>query len=198
MSDFRRVISLSPGFASQFTAEGNGYHYRWACRGAAIPVSAAERNGFVADFNWSLGLQVLALLAGIAAVALFAIRSSVTPVAHPVVIIVAGVSLTTTLVALTAWAAWRAPVQALSNRAPVAPPRAAAEVRRSAWAWMRWPQFAFSGGWILFLFELGARRKAPADRLAWWGLAAILFLAMTFAAYKTWRAPSHNSDLARS
>jgi hypothetical protein len=138
------------------------------------------------------------LLTGILAVALFAIRSGVGPAAHAVVVIVAGVSVITSLVMLTAWAAWRAPVRALSNRAPVSPPLALAEARPTAWARVGWPQFAFSGVWILLLFELGARHKSPTDRLGWWGLAVILVLAMTFAAYKKWAPRSHASDWGAS
>ena len=104
-------------FADQFETDGDGYLYRRFSKGAAIRVSAQERDGFVAAFDRTLRRAIWISLGG-------GIGLGV------VLAVVAGV-------AGLAWRFWRvytAPSHDLRHRLPVARERSGADMQRLALA----------------------------------------------------------------
>jgi hypothetical protein len=184
----RGVVSLSPGFAAQFDPDGADYVYRHAYRGAAIPVSAAERDAFVAAFNRAVGLQVLAAGVGFLALLVLTIRLIFVPLAYLIAAIVAASLVLTGLVMTIFWRAWQTPARALSGRAPVAPPLTPAEARRAANAKMTWPQIAFGVLITLFFAERAAVGAPPLGSGVWLCMTAFGLFATSYGADKAWRA----------
>ena len=188
MSTERKVFSLSPGFAAQFDATESGYVYRWAYRGAAIPVSAAERDAFVAAFNRSLAIEVLIVCMCLVGVLLLTLRF----IALPPIEIIGGVVLGSTasagLAVVMFVQAWRAPVRALSGRPPIAPPLSPSEARRAARAKMGWGHVTFGLLFTLVFAERAMANSPPLGSGPWLWMTALGVATTGFAVYQKRRA----------
>jgi len=188
MSEPRGIFSLSPGFAAQFEPDGDAYVYRKSWKGAAVLVSAAERNAFVAAFNRSVALQLLGLIAGLAAVIIMPIRFAFARGPGTVIWVVIGASVLSAILVTVTLAAWGAPARALAGRAAVAPPLSASDARRAQWTKTPWGQVVFPGLWAMFLASRGLERASPVAPWVWFSMAAMLFLAAAGVAWLKWRA----------
>lgn len=188
MSEPRGVFSLSPGFAAQFEPDGDAYVYRKSWKGAAVPVSAAERDAFVAAFNRSVGLQLLGVVAGLAAVIIVPIKFAFARGPETLVWVVVGSCVLTAIVVAVSWASWGAPARALAGRPAVAPPLSAPEARRAQLIKSPWAQLIFTGFWAVFLASRGLERTSAIAPSVWFSMAAILFVGTAVVAWLKWRA----------
>ena len=116
---------LRARFAEQFAPAATGWIYRRGGRGPALPVGDADHAELVAGFDrmlrWTpwVGIPAAALIWGLLEWRdLHPLRWAVMV---PFVLIFGGVL----------WWAWLAPARLLEGRAPVAPPLAGPEVRRT-------------------------------------------------------------------
>jgi len=177
-------------FADQFQADAEGYLYRKNLKAAAIDVSAAERDAFVAQFNRRLtmlyGAFVAAVLVFLAGVVTWAVRTNPVRIEPPLYV---GLGVLVTLFML-GWArAAGAPARALAGRAPAAPELSGDEVRRLAFQRLTWAQLGTSA--VIFAFTLfGLSRRfnllAGWNRL-WLVLAGAAFAAVAYRAFQKWR-----------
>jgi hypothetical protein len=173
MSDARPAFSLSPPFAAQFDRDGDGYIYRRAYTGAAIPVSADERDEFVRAFNRVIVGLGLGLLASVISLIVLTIRFAFGHGAQPFFWIVGGTSVVTIAGSLGFLFAWRAPDRALEGRDSVAPPLSRAEARRVGWSKMGWSQAVFAGFWAVFMASRGVEGAPPVAPWVWFSLAGL-------------------------
>jgi len=187
MSDRRHILNLSPGFAAQFVPDGDGYLFRKAWKGAAIPVDAAERDDFVSAFSRALLLQLFGLVAGLAAVVILPIEFAFARGPLTVVWVVVGATALTVVLVLGFCAAWEAPSRALAGRAAVLPALSKAEARRAGWANLSWAQIGFYLFWALFLASRGLNRTSTIAPWIWFSMAAILLLGSAVIAFQKMR-----------
>lgn len=154
------LATVRENFARQFTPDGDGYLYRQRQRGAAIRVTMAERDDFVAAFNRGVGRLFWGGLAGlIAAMAVFEVWPTLLPpdwqARHEVIVaVVFGVAF------LAIW--WRlttAPDRLLERRARVAGPLDAAARRRVNFAGLSWGVLVF--GAVVTLALIGQTLREP-------------------------------------
>ena len=164
-------------FAAQFESDGKGgYLYRRYGRGAAIRVSAAERDSFVATFGrqsrwWFVGLAV-ATVAGIIALALIGAALHFGEVAQ-YVSIGAMISVFVTAILVLTFRAYDVPRQALTGRKSTGADRSHEEAREIARARQSWGQIL--GVFVTFVIAFAAQTLRY-DVLHGWGRLWLLFL----------------------
>jgi hypothetical protein len=130
MADPFNFESAHKLFADQFKADGADFLYRKSSKGAAIRVSAAERDRFVADYKrhyrwffWGMMVAMLALVFGWAFLA-----ANADDAANTGMMIVGVFVLMVPFMAGLMWI-WGAPARALQRRAAAAPALSAKEAR---------------------------------------------------------------------
>ena len=174
-------------FARQFTPDTHGFTYRRRQRGAAIPVTPAERDMFVAAFNRGIGrLYWGGLAALIAVMAVFEAWPTILPASwqrwHA-----AGIAAVAGILFLAIW--WRlttAPDRALERRAAIAAPLDAAAERRVNFAGLNWGVLIFGGVLMLGLIGQTLDQPGPTDwRYVVGGMIGFVFF-VTLGAIK-WR-----------
>ena len=181
-------------FAAQFTPDGLGYRYRRARRGAAVWVTAAERDRFVAayaqaiDRLWWVTVAVLIVIAAalFALVVAYDVFSSPRQVEVVFSLVFAGLVVVYTR-RLNRLAA--APAAALAGRMPMASPLNPAEWRRAAIRAQPWATFlaapvSVTTIWLAF----GPRGNVFAGAAALWPVGTTLYLVvMAGYAVRKWR-----------
>ncbi len=161
-------------FADQFEADGADFLYRKGSKGAAIRVSAAERDRFIADYKrhyrwwfWGMMVAMLALVFGWSFATINADESANTGM------MVVGVFLL--MVPFTAglmWV-WGAPARALQRRAAVAPALTAQQARDQHFSKLSYGQLALTT--VLFPLVLLSNWEGPGSFDGWgivWPLLA--------------------------
>lgn len=185
-------------FADQFTADGSDFIYRKNQTGAAIRVSQAERDAFVATFDrrmryfgWSILPSALAVTM-VCFSAIFFWRSLITAYAGFAAYLV------------TAWAIhkwlWNAPARELQHRAPVKPPLTREEANELTYSKMTFGGI-MGGGLIAVLIVVKLSLKM--DVLHGWGrlqllVGAVIVAVTAFAAFQKWRVDQDRSDKQRT
>lgn len=177
-------------FARQFTTDAGGLLYRRGQRGAAYRVTAAERDGFIADFNRGVGRLFWSALIGVIAVfALLELRPTLLPAAlqpwREAIVTVATVVAVTTIW----WRLSNAPARALERRVQVALPLDGAARRRVNFAGLPWGTLALGAGITLLLIVQVLRQPGPLDGTAWAYIAggAIGFVLFAVLGIIKWR-----------
>lgn len=181
-------------FAAQFENDGKGgYLYRCYGRGAAIPVSAAERDAFIATFDhrsrwWMIGLTVAAVT-GIVAAILIGTAVHLGEVATYVGI---GATVTVLVAAILMMThrTYDGPRQALAGRASIGAERSREEAQVIARARQSWGEILVAFVTILVAFTALALRY---DVLHGWGRLWLLFpvfgvMACGYAAIRKWQS----------
>ncbi|MDB5499768.1 MAG: hypothetical protein JWP28_3799 [Phenylobacterium sp.] len=111
-------------FVDQFEPDGTSYVYRKSSKGAAIRVSAEERDAFIADFNRNLGRLYWGLLVG---TVVFVLPLTIWVAMQDGELsqwsIYAGLGVVLALYMLGWQQAWNAPARKLATRSTVAPER---------------------------------------------------------------------------
>jgi len=180
-------------FAAQFEDDGKGgYLYRRYGRGAAIPVSAAERDAFVATFDrrsrwWMIGLMVAAVT-GIVAAALVGTAMHLGAVATYVGI-GAMVTVLVAAILMMTHRTYDGPRQALASRASIGAERSPKEAREIARARQSWAQILIVFVIIMVQFAVVALRYDVlhgSGRL-WLLYPAFGVMACGYAAIRKWQ-----------
>lgn len=181
-------------FAAQFESDDRqGYLYRRYGRGAGIPVSAAERDAFVADYRrgirwWFVGFggaTVFAILVLTFIGLRFDLDARLPAYTMPILVVV----LLTVAIMATVRRAYDAPRRALEARAPVGPERSDEEAKAIAIARQSWWQiFGVFAGMLLLVGE----QALGHDVLHGWGRLWLLLLAFgvaatSYAAVRKWQ-----------
>jgi len=151
-------------FARQFTPDKDGFVHRQRQRGAAMPVSAAERDDFVAAFDRGIGRLFWGVLAVVIAVmAAFQLWPDILPPTwrpwHEAMV-AAGAALSCG----TIW--WRlstAPDRVLERRAIVAAPLDAAARRRADFAGLPWTVLSLGALLMAGLIAQTLSQPGPTD-----------------------------------
>jgi hypothetical protein len=181
---------LAGSFADQFEADGAGYLYRRSMRGAPIPVTAAERDAFVAGYRrtmrrvgWSLVPSTIVLI--LALVALFPDADDGTAQAATF----GGLGLFALILFPVCYRAWTVPAQSLERRAPVGMPLDRATVRRRALALLSYRQLGFlAAGAIAFGARAITRGVQDRSDICILLAAIALLLLAAVQALRKWHA----------
>lgn len=185
---FDRVREI---FADQFQPEGTVFLYRKSSKGAAIMVSAAERDAFVAAFNrklrystWGI-LAATLLLIGILVVVIPDVRSTAGQVS-----IYAGVFAIMGIFMLAYYSAWNEPLRQLDRRPITQAALSREEARRVGLAKITYGQLCFA---VVAALALVFRQSGEHDVTHGWGLlwsifAGLLILGAAYQAFRKWRS----------
>ncbi|MDB5706847.1 MAG: hypothetical protein JWN66_3963 [Sphingomonas bacterium] len=180
-------------FAAQFESDGKGgYLYRDSERGAAIPVSAIERDAFVATYDRQsrrslIGLTVVTIAAIVAGV-LVGMALHLGTLLQGVAFAVSMVAIVTAIMVMT-HRTYGAPRRALAGRASVGVERSRREARDIARARQSWGQILGVFAGFVGSFAAPALRY---DALHGWGRLWLLLLAFGvmacgYAAIRKWQ-----------
>jgi len=180
-------------FANRFEPHGDGYVFRANLRAAGIPVSAADRDRFVAEFNRRLSIWAYGGTAGfvvLLTVALFAffLLNPEGEIPEFVSFLLVAAFLPVFLVPFF-WL-WNAPARNLRNRLPVDQGRSKAEATQLAFAQLTWGRLG--GALAMLAFGLWALSRSHNLLVGWnrlWlaGAAALLAL-IAVQAVRKWQA----------
>lgn len=185
---FDRVRDI---FADQFQPDGSGFLYRKSSKGAAIKVSAAERDAFVAGFNrklrnsiWGI-LAATMLLIGVLVVLLPDVRGTAGQVS-----IYAGVFAIVGIFMLVYYSAWNEPMRQLDRRPITQAALTREEARRVGLAKLSYGQLCFA---VVAALALVFRQSGEHDVTQGWGLlwpifAGLLILGAAWQALRKWRS----------
>ena len=180
-------------FADQFTADGSAFIYRKSQTGAAIRVTPAERDAFVATFNrrmryvrWS----IMPLTLAVTMVLLLPIllwRSLITTY-------VGFATYFMTLFAIRNWLQ-NAPARELAHRTPVQPPLTREEANELTYSKVTFGGIV-GGGVLAMLIILKLSLKM--DVLHGWGrlqllVGAVIVATTGVAAFQKWRVDQRRS-----
>jgi hypothetical protein len=187
-------------FAEQFEPDGNGYLYRRSCEGAAIRVTADERDRFVIAFKYSLlsAMRILYAGVGLLMIGLVLVARSDPGRSFnsiPSMIAIVGACLIVSIpYFLHYWWIWRAPARELRGRAPVAPERSSKEMRQHRQARLTWRQLGLATLGALLLATPTVRREQlyPGWNHFAFRAAALLFLLIAVQALRKWRFDRKN------
>jgi hypothetical protein len=177
-------------FAEQFEPDGRNYLYRKFTKAAPIPVSAAERDRYIAGFDTFLRRASWGMTAGIviliAATVAF-VMSTGRDVIESATLIGLGAILAVFLALY--WWFWNQPARELRDRAAAGEARSRAEVRRRYLAKTTYGQLALTAAIAFLLLLKAAFSGAPFS--GWnlfflcWGVI-VLPLAVV-QAFRKWR-----------
>jgi hypothetical protein len=178
-------------FTNRFEPDGEGFLFRANIRAAGIPVSASERDRFVAEFGrgiliatWTTAGFIVLLIVGFVLVA----TANVGNLPEFAAYLLVAVCMLPFLAAFH-WL-WNAPVRALSARAPATAERSKTEARRLAFQRMTWSQLGLAAVMVpVILLRVGSRHSL----LVGWNRARLLIagLFLIFVgvqAVRKWRA----------
>jgi hypothetical protein len=187
-------------FAEQFEPDGSGYLYRRSRKGAAIRVTADERDRFVSAFNDSLliGVWILCGGVGLLMVGLVSAAKAGPAGSFNSISSIIGIFGATLIVSipyfLHYWWIWRAPARELRGRAPVAPERSSKEMRQLRLARLTWRQLGLATLGALLLATPTVRREQlyPGWNHFAFRAAALLFLLIAVQALRKWRFDRKN------
>ena len=194
--------ALLARFQAQFVADCDGYLFRRRSTGAAIAVSAAERDGFVADyarfgqrlFSRSVWLMTGGMLAIVIAKTA-APQTFTAPLFYGLLFAVLALGMIS-LMSLKLRGSFDAPTTALAGRKPVAPPFDAARTRlvrakmTPGWA------FVYAPLSVIFLwFKFGPN----SDYFSGWNLVWVIGTAaylglFVYTGVNKWRAGHANAE----
>lgn len=185
-SRFERVHQL---FADQFEADGSGFLYRKSMKGAAVRVTAAERDGFIATFQRRV--RYASWLIILATLLLIGLLVLLVPVDGPSADTAVWVGLAVILVPFlfAFYWAWNAPARELERRPHMGEVRTRAEVRRLMLAKMTYGQLGLAAvGALILVWNVSAK----SDVLHGWGivwlvLAGVLIVGLAFQAFRKWK-----------
>ena len=186
--------SMVAAFSAQFESDSKGgYLYRHGEQGAAIPVTAAERDRFVATFErqsrrWLLGLLV-ATTAAIIATVIIATALHLNQASRNVTIAAMVVVLVAAIL-MWSYRAYDMPRRALASRASTGIVRSREEARKIARKRQSWGQILGVFTTVVMIVAAQALRH---DVLHGWGRLWLLFLAFGivgsgYAAIRKWQA----------
>jgi hypothetical protein len=187
-------------FAEQFKPDGNGYLYRRSCEGAAIRVTADERDRFVIAFKCGLlsAMWILYAGAGLLMIGLvLAARSdpgrSFNSIPSMIAIVGACLIVSIPYFLYFRWI-WGAPARDLRGRAPVAAERSSEEMRQVRLARLTWGQLGLAALGALVLAIPTVRREElyPGWNHFAFRAAAVLFLLIAVQALRKWRFDRRN------
>lgn len=178
-------------FVDQFTPDRNNFLYRKSGKGAAIRVSAAERDAFIANFNkrirylsWSITVATLALIT------LFVLLSPDAESGRTQVAMYVGVGCIMA-VSLTAYYwAWNQPMRDLDRRSEVAGPLDREQARRLGLSQISYGNLGFA---VIAALGLVWKQSAEGDVLHGWGLlwpifAGLIIVGVAIQAFRKWRS----------
>ncbi len=186
----RHLDKAIAGFAQQFEPEGDTYLYRRGLKGAPIPVSASERDGFVADYTRHLR-RITWGFAGVVIVAIVILSIPAISDGREIddLWLYGLIVLTTIPFLILHHRLWNAPARHLERRVAVGKERSRSEVKRIMLARMSWGQLVatvISMPIVLILFA--------GDRDIWhgWGLLWPVFvgavtLALLYQLFRKWQ-----------
>lgn len=180
-------------FSEQFEAQDDGYLFRERQKGAAIPVTDAERDGFVKKYGIASYLLAFVFVAGFLGI-VFAVGTYTDQMASPPSdeIIVTGVIGLTLLWALlytfAVLRAWNTPVRALSRHTAVSVERSPEDADAAMISKIGWDKLGLGAVAIAFAFFKFGRKydltKGFGLLLA--SLTAIAAAILVYQAYRKW------------
>lgn len=188
----RHMEPFRETFVDQFQQDGDAYLFRKALRGAAIRVTAAERDAFIADFDKSLRRSTRIFVLAIVAITLVAIGGAVAlelaepwmTIAITAPFIVALATFVTVIIR-----SYGAPARSLAHRVAIAPPLTRSDARKMALDQLRWSHFAsFAALFAVATWQIHINW----DITRGWGriwlvLAAVMAIGIAVQAYRKWR-----------
>lgn len=178
-------------FADQFQPDGAGFLYRKSSKGAAIRVSAAERDAFVAGFKRKLRYSTWGILA--ATLLLIGILVALLPDVHSTagqLSIYAGVFAIVGVFMLAYCSARNEPMRQLERRPITQAAVNREEARRVGLSKISYGQLCFA---VVAALALVFRQSGEHDVTRGWGLlwpifAGLLILGAAFQAIRKWRS----------
>ena len=177
------------GFTQQFELEGDTYLYR-GLKGAPIPVSASEREGFIADYSRHLRRLTWGF-AGVAMVAIVIFSFLTTTDGRELgdLWLYGLIVLATIPFLIVHHRIWNAPARQIGRRMAVGKERSRSEVKRIMLAQMSWGQLIATVVLAPIVLILLA-----GDRDIWhgWGLLWLVFvgavtLVMLYQLFRKWQ-----------
>jgi hypothetical protein len=185
--------SLLAAFTLQFEKTGSGWEFRRYGRGAAIPVSDAEHEAFVAAFIRRIRHLSWGLMGSVAILALgMAIAAGIIP--GPAPYAAAGVlGAGGFILFMIAWfQTFAAPSAALARRTPVAGALSKDEARERAFSRMSWGQLALVPFAAAVMTIPGRGMNMWVGSGRWFLVApAALLLLTAVQAFRKWRLERH-------
>ena len=178
------------GFTQQFELEGDTYLYRRGLKGAPIPVSASEREGFIADYSRHLRRLTWGF-AGVAMVAIVIFSFLTTTDGRELgdLWLYGLIVLATIPFLIVHHRIWNAPARQIGRRMAVGKERSRSEVKRIMLAQMSWGQLIATVVLAPIVLILLA-----GDRDIWhgWGLLWLVFvgavtLVMLYQLFRKWQ-----------
>lgn len=177
-------------FAEQFEPDGSGFLYRESMRGAAIPVTRAERDGFVAAFNRRLRYAAWAMVPTTFVPLILMIVLLPGPDDDIVSVVIGGSLGVGILLFLVVhrWA-YKAPIRELGARPTATAPRSREDMRRRMFAKMSYGQLSFAAvGGPLLVWKVSLQYDVWRGwGLLWPAFAAMIVVTAIIMALCKWR-----------
>ncbi len=192
MSAFDHFDRVREVFADQFEEHGSGFLYRKSSKGAPIPVSAAERDRYVARFNRYIKYASWSVLGSIVLLAFYAAATHVDVRGEAMFYGVA--AIVAAFLASYYWS-WTLPARELRDRGAVGERRTRAEAMRLYLARMTYGEFAIIAGAGVFAL---LKARAHGDmfsgwNLFWTGLGITALVVTAVQAFRKWQLESRPS-----
>ena len=172
-------------FEKQFEMEGDGYLYRQGMRAAAVRVTSAEHDAFLAQFaraqRWLMFAFVLVMLAAI--VILVFVVPTPPGTDDPLLYVVIGAVIAVFYAACMR--IWNAPARALDRRVRVRGPLSRSEARRRSLEKTTWLEIGAAGvamtvAWLHF----HRAWSTPVWREIWLASGAVLLAIVAWRAFQ--------------
>ncbi len=180
MFDPFRAEAISETFAAQFELDGTHYLYRKNSRGAAIRVSKAERDAFLADYVLRLRWLCWIMLALILLMSVgLAFGGVDTDAPTGALMLYGGVATIVLLLTAAIFWLWAAPARALETRASSGAALSPDEARRRHFARLSYGQMALS---LLFIPALLLQVWDGPGTFDGWGSLWLVFAGGYFRA----------------
>ena len=177
-------------FADQFTLDGRDYIYRKSMKGAAIRVTAQERDAFIADFARRIRYASWMLVGGtIGLIALLVFFDFDRGTAGADIALYGGFAMMMAIFWLGYLWAWNAPVRTLERRPEVGEALTGHEARRQAFERMTYGQLGLG---LLAPFFILLQVSKDYDLFYKWNRlwligAGVFVLLVAVQAFRKWR-----------
>jgi len=177
-------------FTQQFELEGETYLYRRGLKGAPIPVSASERDGFIADYSRHLRRLTWGF-AGVAMVAIMILSFLTTADGREIgdVWLYGLIVLATIPFLIVHHRIWNAPTRQIGRRMAVGKERSRSEVKRIMLAQVSWVQLSAAVVFVpvVMISLAGDRNIWHGGGRLWLVFVGMVELALLYQMFRKWQ-----------